>query len=80
MEEKESNSEEKEGVMSWKKICRIIIEMGENIKEECIRSITISYIQIKHKIRLGKKKVKYVCCRVREDKTDTSCKCEEKKK
>mgnify|MGYP007096774713 FL=1 len=66
--------------MGWKKICRIILEMGENIKEECIRSIVINYIQIKHKIRLGKKKIKYICCKVREDKTDTSCKCEEKKK
>jgi hypothetical protein len=35
---------------------------------------------LKRKLESGKRKVKYVCCKVREDKTDTSCKCEEKKK
>jgi hypothetical protein len=85
---------------SWQKVCRIILEMGENIKEECIRCLVVNYIQAKHTVRLakgyitsksflklfkkklesGKRKVKYVCCKVREDKTDTSCKCEEKKK
>jgi hypothetical protein len=28
---------EKEKV--WQKVCRIILEMGENIKEECIRCL-----------------------------------------
>ena len=93
---KETKNEEK----TWQKVYRIILEMGENIKEECIRCLMVSYIQVKHTVRQakgyiilknflklcrkklesGKRKVKYVCCKVREDKTDTSCKCEEKKK